>query len=104
MAPLVRIAAQLGAILAAHVALQLVDRRCLRAPHDIEPNGLMRVAAQAADLKVEIASIRCVVQRRRGLRRPLKANMRSVQSSQASLSASRRASAARSAAIRTEVP
>jgi hypothetical protein len=29
-----------------------MDRRCLRSPHDVEGNGLVRVAAKAADFEV----------------------------------------------------
>ena len=47
MAALERIAANLRTVLAAHVAFQFMDRRCLRSPHDVEGNGLMRVAAKA---------------------------------------------------------
>ena len=35
MAALVRITPNLRAVLAAHVALQLMDRRCLRSAHDV---------------------------------------------------------------------
>jgi hypothetical protein len=47
MAAFVRIAPDFGALAAPHVALKLVNRRCLRSPHDVEGNGLMRVAAKA---------------------------------------------------------
>jgi hypothetical protein len=49
MAALVRIAANLRAVLAAHVALHFVDRRRLRTAHNVERNGLVRVAAKAPD-------------------------------------------------------
>src|SRR5271166_2357289 len=71
VAALVRIAANLRAVLAPHVALQLVDRRCLRSPHDVEGNGLVRVAAKATDLKIEVARIEGVTQRWRRLSRAL---------------------------------
>jgi hypothetical protein len=38
-------------ILAAPVALQLVDRRWLRSPHDVKRDGLVPVAAKAADFE-----------------------------------------------------
>jgi hypothetical protein len=41
MAALERIAANLRAILAAHVPLELVDRRCFRPPHDRQCHSLM---------------------------------------------------------------
>ena len=72
MAPLVRIAGHLRAVLASHVALQLMDRRCLRAAHDVERDRLMRVTAETADLEIDVAGIERVTERRRGLRRPLK--------------------------------
>src|SRR6516225_2225822 len=72
MAALVRIAADLGAVLTPHVALQLMDRRRLRPPHDVERHRLMRVTAETADLEIDVAGIERVTERRRGLRRPLK--------------------------------
>ena len=36
MAALVGIAADFGALAAAHVAFEFMDRRCLRSPHDVE--------------------------------------------------------------------
>jgi hypothetical protein len=69
MAALIGITAQLRAVLASHVALQLMDRRCLRAPPNIEGNGLMGIAVEAADLKIEVFCIERVTERRRGLRR-----------------------------------
>jgi hypothetical protein len=67
---LVGIATDLRAILAPHVALQLMDRRHLRSPHDVEGNGLMRVAAKAADFKVAIARIERVAERGDGCAGP----------------------------------
>ena len=52
MAALVGIAPDLRAVLAAHVAFQFMDRRCLRSPHDVEGDGLMRVAAKASDFEI----------------------------------------------------
>jgi hypothetical protein len=105
MAPLVRIASHLRAIFAAHVAFEFVDRRRrLRTPHDVERDRLVRVATEASDFEIAVPGIDRIAQRRRRCADPLKASMHLFQASQASLSASRRASAARSAAIRTEVP
>ena len=52
MAALVGIATDLRAILAAHVALQLVDRRRLRPPDDVQGDGLMRVAAETFHFEI----------------------------------------------------
>jgi hypothetical protein len=56
MAPLERIAANVRAVLAAHVPLQFVDRRRLRPTHDIQ---LLSDAftTETADLKVEILGV-----------------------------------------------
>jgi hypothetical protein len=51
MAALVGVAPNLRAVLAAHVAFQFVNRRCLGSAHDVQRYGLMRVTAKAADLK-----------------------------------------------------
>jgi hypothetical protein len=67
MAALIRITAHLGAVFAAHVPFQLVDWRRIRPPHDIERDGLMGVAAEAADLKVVVARIERIAEGRRGL-------------------------------------
>jgi hypothetical protein len=71
MAALVRIASNLRAIFAAHVAFEFVDRRCLRPSHDIQRDGLMCVAAKASDLEITITRIECVTKRGRGLGRAL---------------------------------
>ena len=71
MAPLVRIAPDLRAVLAPHVALQLMDWRCLRSPHDAESNGLVSVAAKAFHFEIAIPGVERVTQRRRWLRRSL---------------------------------
>src|SRR5262245_37155807 len=73
MAPLVRIATHLRAVLAPHVALQFMDWRRLRSPHDIERDGLMRVAAEASDFEVAVPGVDRITQRRRWLRWSLKA-------------------------------
>ena len=64
MAPLVRIAPHLQAVLPPHITFQLVDRRCLRAP-DIERDGLVRVAAEAPDFEIGVPRIERVTERRR---------------------------------------
>ena len=73
MAALERIAANLRTVPAPHVALELMDRRCLRAPDDAERDRLMRVSAQASDFEVTKRSIQRVAQSRRRLCRSLKA-------------------------------
>jgi hypothetical protein len=73
MAALVRIAPDFGALAAAHVAFEFMDRRRLRSPHDVEGNRLVRVAAKATDFEIEITGIECVAQRGRRLCRTLKA-------------------------------
>jgi len=50
-----------------------MDRRCLRSAHDIEGDGLVGVAAQASDFEIAEPGIERVAQRRRWLRRTLKA-------------------------------
>ena len=57
MAALVRVAPDYRTVIAAHVALQLMDRRCLRTPHDVERDGLMGVAAEAADLEIAVTGV-----------------------------------------------
>jgi hypothetical protein len=98
MAPLVRIAGHLRAVLAAHVALELMDRRRLRTPHDVQGDRLVGIAAEAPDFKIKVARVERVTQVGEGCAGPLKASIRLVQASQASLSASWRALAARWAA------
>ena len=73
MAPLIGIAANLRAAPTPHVAFQLVDRRRLRSPHDVEGNSLMRVAAKAVDFEIAKPGVDRIAQRRRWLRRTLKA-------------------------------
>jgi hypothetical protein len=68
MTALERIAANLRAILAAHVALQFVDRCRLWSADHIEGHCLMRVAAETANLKIEIPGIERVTQGWRWLR------------------------------------
>src|SRR6476660_5970747 len=73
MAPLVGIATNLRAILAAHVAFRFMDRRRLRSPHDVERDGLMCVAAKAFNFQIAEPRVDGVAQRWRWLRRSLKA-------------------------------
>ena len=60
MASLERIAANLRAVVAPHVAFQFMDRRCLRSPHDVERNGLTRVTAKALQFQIAVSRIECV--------------------------------------------
>src|SRR6476659_610379 len=73
MAALKGIAANFRAVLAPHVTFQFVNRRSLRSPHDVEGNGLMRVAAKAFHFEIAVSGIECVAERGRWLRRTLKA-------------------------------
>jgi hypothetical protein len=98
------VAPHLRAVLAAHVALQLMNRRALRSPHDVERDGLVRVAAEASDFETAVARIDRAAQRRRWLGWPPKPSMRLFHASHANRSACLRASAARSAAARTDAP
>jgi hypothetical protein len=66
MVALVGIAANLRAILAAHVTFQFVDGRCLRPANNVERHRLMGTAAEAADLKIAVASVQGVAKARRG--------------------------------------
>ena len=69
MATLVSIAAHLGAVLAAHVAFQFVDRRGLGSAHNVQGDGLMRIAAEAPDFETEKTRVEGIAERRRWLRR-----------------------------------
>jgi hypothetical protein len=73
MAPLIGIAPNFGALAATHIAFEFMDRRCLRSPHDVEGNGLMRVAAKPFHFEIAKPDVDRVAQRRRWLRRALKA-------------------------------
>jgi hypothetical protein len=64
MAPLERIAAHLRAVLAAHVALKLMDRRRLRAPNDVQGDRLVGIAAEAPDFKIKAARVERITQGR----------------------------------------
>ena len=69
MAALERIAAHLGAVFAAHVAFQFMNRRGLWSPHDVQRYGLVGVAAKAADFEISEASVESITERWRRLRR-----------------------------------
>jgi hypothetical protein len=69
MAALIGIAANLRAVLAAHVALQFVDGRRLRPAHDVQRHCLVCVTAEAADLEIEISCVLRVAEAGRGLSR-----------------------------------
>ena len=73
MAPLVGIAPDFGALAAAHVAFEFMDRRYLRSPRDVEGNGPVSVAAKATDFEIAEPGVDRIAQRRRWLRRTLKA-------------------------------
>jgi hypothetical protein len=68
MTPLVGIAANLRTVSASHVALKFMDRGGLWPSHDVERDGLMRVAAEAADFEIEVTCIEGVAECRRRLR------------------------------------
>ena len=63
----VEIAANLRAVLAAHVAFQFMDRRRLRSPHDAARDGLMRAAAKAFHFEVVSGNECTAAERRRWL-------------------------------------
>src|SRR5665213_2294151 len=71
MASLIGIAPNLRTILAAHVALKLVDRCGLRSPNDGQRHGLMGIAAEATDFEIAKASIEGLAECRRRLGRSL---------------------------------
>jgi hypothetical protein len=71
MAPLERISSDLRAVLASHVAFELMDGRRLRPPHDLQRHGLMSVTAEAPDFEVAVPGIDGVAEARRWLGRSL---------------------------------
>jgi hypothetical protein len=71
MAALVRIAAHLGAVFAAHVAFQFMNWRGLWSPHDAQRYGLVGVAAETADFEIAVTGIERVAQSGRRLGRSL---------------------------------
>ncbi len=72
MAPLVGVTPNFRALAAAHVAFEFVNRRCLGSPHDVEGNGLMRVASKAFHFEIAKPGVDRIAERRRWLRRTLK--------------------------------
>src|SRR3954447_3825043 len=103
MAALVWIAPEFGALAATHVALQFVDTRRL-SPHDqVQRSGACRT--QGISLRDnDNPAFSASPSAGDGCAGPLKPSMRLFHASQASLSASLRASVARSAAACTEAP
>src|SRR5258705_1406857 len=71
MASLVGIAPDFGALAAAHVAFEFMDRRRLRSPNNVEGNSLIRVAAKAFHFEITKPGLQCLTQRGRWLRRTL---------------------------------
>lgn len=71
MATLIWIAPHLRAVLAPQVALQLMDRRHLGSPHDIESDGLIGFAAEALHFQIHVARVESVSERGRWLSRTL---------------------------------
>jgi hypothetical protein len=69
-----RISADLRTVLAAHVALQFVDRRCFRPTDDVQGHSLMGAAAKAA-------SVQRIAKAGEGWAGPWKASMRLFQAS-----------------------
>jgi hypothetical protein len=70
VAALVGIAPNLRAILAAHIALELEDRRFLGPADRVQRDGLVGVSAVATNLEVAVARVEGVPHRWRGLGRP----------------------------------
>jgi hypothetical protein len=56
VAPLERTTPDLRTVAAPHVAFQFMDRRRLRSPHDVEGNGLMRVAAKPFHFEIAVGA------------------------------------------------
>jgi hypothetical protein len=57
MATFIRIAPNLRAILAAQLALKLVDRRVFRPTDEVERDGLIDIAAEASNLEIAKARV-----------------------------------------------
>ena len=87
MAALVGIAADLRAVLAAHVALKFMNGRRLRPPDDVEGDGLIGVATETSDFGVKVAALSTSASVGDGCAGPLKASIRLFHPSQASRSA-----------------
>jgi hypothetical protein len=69
MTALERITTKLRTILAPHIAFQLVDWRSLWTTNNVQRHGLMSVAAETFDFKIEISGVKRVAERRRRLGR-----------------------------------
>ena len=54
--------------LRARIASGTVDGRRLRSAHDVERDGLVRVAAEASHFEIKVTSIEGIAERRRRLR------------------------------------
>jgi hypothetical protein len=65
MAAFVGVTPDLRAVLAAHVTLQFVDGRSLWPANDVQRHRLVGVAAEAADLKIDISGVQSVAEARR---------------------------------------
>jgi hypothetical protein len=104
MAPLERIAPNLRAALAPHVPLRFVDGRRRRPAHDVQRHRLESVAAEAADLKVEISGVQSVAEARRGLSRSFETQHALVPGDTRQTVSFPPSLAARSAECRIELP
>jgi hypothetical protein len=62
MAALIRVAPYLRAVFTPRVVLELMDRRRLRSAYDVESDGLMCIAAEAANFKIVIAGVQSVTE------------------------------------------
>ena len=62
MTTFIGIAPNLRAILAPHVAFELVDGSGLRPANDVQRHRLVRVAAEAANLKIKVSGIQRIAQ------------------------------------------
>jgi hypothetical protein len=79
-------------------------RRRLRPPDDVQRDGLVGVAAETFDFEVMVAGVERIAEGRGRLRWTLVAQHALVQATHAKRSASLRASLARSAEARIELP
>jgi hypothetical protein len=69
MAALIGVAANLRAVLAAHVTFQFMDGRRLWPAHNVQGHRLVGITTEAADLKIEISGVQCVAEVGRRLSR-----------------------------------
>jgi hypothetical protein len=81
MAALVWIASNLRAVLTPHVTFQFVDGCGFRPADDIQRHRLMRIAAKAVDLKIEISGVQASPSDGDGWAGPLKPSVRWFQAS-----------------------